>query len=560
MKSIKLVTRYIKMVWKKCIPCLIIAVFIIGLQIVMPLAVRQFLYGIEENSTVKLLVISLILYALLLVVYNLVDVLWMKSLDRMGGAILSKIREELMRSIYYAPYKKVLNIGTEKIKNIIYMDTINIFGCISVHTVNIIINFIIVCIFDVIAFNINMMFGVGLLLVAVVGFALAMLTRRRIAAASRSVNIKMKADNKNVGEYVDSLEMARSNNLIDYFVTKENDAIDDFISTSLKADNTLVSLRNLVSQFHQWASMLLIALTTMYVKGDAGDIVFAMLVLDIVLDASKNLENSVYQIVRNEPSFEHVGDIIELLPKKERKYASKTSKQPVEGSNTSEACSMQEYENIRDVENVSFNDVTFSYDDRKEVIKKLNAEFEKGEIIHVKGENGAGKSTFIKLLNGLLEPDSGKICFNNISCSEISPEVKCENVLYVGQDENLLNETEMKYLDIITSSSCSTKQIKDVLSGLGVTEADMERTIEELGMSLSGGQRRKLLLAKLMLMYDKAPVIIIDEIENDLDKNTRQLWREFTQKLYEEKDRHIIFYISHDYDGEGFCTRTFTLK
>ena len=39
------------------------------------------------------------------------------------------------------------------------------------------------------------------------------------------------------------------------------------------------------------------------------------------------------------------------------------------------------------------------------------------------------------------------------------------------------------------------------------------------------GQRRKLLLAKLMLMYDKAPVIIIDEIENDLDKNTRQLWR-----------------------------------
>ena len=171
------------------------------------------------------------------------------------------------------------------------MDTINIFGCISIHTVNIIINFIIVCIFDVIAFNINMMFGVGLLLVAVVGFALAMLTRRRIAAASRSVNIKMKADNKNVGEYVDSLEMARSNNLIDYFVTKENDAIDDFISTSLKADNTLVSLRNLVSQFHQWASMLLIALTTMYVKGDAGDIVFAMLVLDIVLDASKNLEN-----------------------------------------------------------------------------------------------------------------------------------------------------------------------------------------------------------------------------------------------------------------------------
>lgn len=529
----KFILKYVKLIWKKCIPCLILAVFIVGLQIVMPLAVRRFLYGIEENSTIKLLVVSLVLYALLLGIYNFVDVLWMKSLDRMGGAILSKMREELMRSIYYAPYKKVLAAGTEKIKNIIYMDTINIFGCISVHTVNIIINFIIICIFDVIAFNINVLFGAGLLIVAAAGFALAMLTRRRIAAASRSVNVKMKADNKNVSEYVDSLEMARSNKLIDYFVGKENDAIDDFIGTSIKADNTLVSLKNLVSQFHQWASMLLIALTTMYVQGDAGDIVFAMLVLDIVLDASRTLENSIYQIIRNEPSFEHVEDILKLMPEKKSGV-------------------------VNDVEKVSFNDVTFSYDDKKNVIEGLNAEFGKGEIIHVKGGNGAGKSTFIKLLNGLLEPDSGCITFDNLDWKDISPESKCRTVLYVGQDETLLNENTIEYLDIITSSMYGKDRIQEVMSGLGMSGADMERTIEELGMSLSGGQRRKLLLAKLMLMYDKAPIIIIDEIENDLDKNTRQLWRQFTQKLYAEREKHIIFYISHDYDGEGFCTGTFT--
>ena len=88
----KFILKYVKLIWKKCIPCLILAVFIVGLQIVMPLAVRQFLYGIEENSTIKLLVVSLVLYALLLGIYNFVDVLWMKSLDRMGGAILSKMR------------------------------------------------------------------------------------------------------------------------------------------------------------------------------------------------------------------------------------------------------------------------------------------------------------------------------------------------------------------------------------------------------------------------------------------------------------------------------------
>ena len=85
------------------------------------------------------------------------------------------------------------------------MDTINIFSYISVHTVNVIIHFVIICIFEVIAFGIDVMFGGALLLVAVVGFLLALLTRKRVASASRGVNMKMKLDNKNVNEYIDSM-------------------------------------------------------------------------------------------------------------------------------------------------------------------------------------------------------------------------------------------------------------------------------------------------------------------------------------------------------------------
>lgn len=552
MKKMKVIFRFIKQAWKKCIPCLILAVFIVGLQIVMPIAVRQFLSKLEESAEIKLLLIALVLYALLLGVYNVLDVIWMKALDRMGGAILSGMRSELMRAIYYAPYKKVLATGTEKIKNIIYMDTINIFGCISVHTVNVITNVMLICIFEVIAFNIDVMLGAALLAVAVAGFILALLTRGRIAGASRDVNMKMKLDNKNVSEYVDSIEAARNNNLISYFVDKENNCIHDFINASVKADNTLVSLKNLVSQFHQWASLLLIALTTMYVKADAGNLVFAMLVLDVVLDASRNLENSLYQIVRNEPSFEHVEELLALTQEIKEKV-------------------------LDSVDSISFENVSFSYDDKKEVITELNAEFKKGEIIHVKGENGKGKSTFIKLLNGLLEPDCGSICYNDVNLSDLKPENRCANVLYIGQDETLLNESVEDYLNIIaagmtigmpnrmpdgmktgtTDSKLPDKsRVRDIIAELGLS--DIKREIEELGMSLSGGQRRKLLLAKLMLLYENAPVIIIDEIENDLDKDTRRLWQQFSRQLYEEKDRHVIFYISHE-NSEEFSTRIFEI-
>lgn len=541
----KTISKFVKAAWRQCIPSLILAVFIVGLQILMPIAVRQFLNRIEADATVRVLIVSLVLYALLLGVYNLFDVIWMKSLDRMGGAILKGMRSELMRAVYYAPYKKVLGIGTEKIKNIIYMDTINIFGCISVHTVNVIINFAIICIFEVIAFGIDVILGAALLLVAIVGFLLALLTRKKVAAASRGVNMKMKLDNKNVNEYVDSIETARNNNLISYFVDKEKSCIDDFIGTSLKADNTLVSLKNLVSQFHQWASLLLIALTTMYVKGDAGNLVFAMLVLDIVLDASRSLENSLYQIVRNEPSFEHVEELLSLTQE-------------------------LKHEKMSQIDKISFENVSFSYENKskgdnaqesKKIISDLSAEFNKGEIIRVKGENGKGKSTFIKLLDGLLEPDDGSIRFNNTRLSEIEPSERCSNILYVGQDETLLNETVENYLKIMGAGVTGRaegidRKAQDIIAALGLD--GIEREIEELGMSLSGGQRRKLLLAKLMIFYEYVPVIIIDEIENDLDKDTKKLWSEFTKKLYAERDKHIIFYISHD-DRDDYCTREFIL-
>ncbi len=309
----------------------------------------------------------------------------------------------------------------------------------------------------------------------------------------------------------------------------------------IKADNTLVSLQNLVSQFHQWASLLLIALTTMYVKGDAGNLVFAMLVLDIVLDASKSLENSLYQIVRNEPSFEHVEELLSLTQE-------------------------LKHEKMSSVDSISFENVSFSYESRneqepKKIISDLSAEFNKGEIIHVKGENGKGKSTFIKLLDGLLEPDNGIIRFNNKKLSDIEPSARCASILNVGQDETLLNETIEDYLKIMGAGvngdeAVDEKKVHEIMSKLGLD--GIGRGIEELGMSLSGGQRRKMLLAKLMLFYEYAPVIIIDEIENDLDKDTRELWNEFTKKLYAEKDKHIIFYISHD-KSEEYCTREFVL-
>ena len=61
MKKIKTISKFIGAAWQQCIPSVILAIFIVGLQIMMPIAVRQFLYRIEADATVRVLIVSLVL-------------------------------------------------------------------------------------------------------------------------------------------------------------------------------------------------------------------------------------------------------------------------------------------------------------------------------------------------------------------------------------------------------------------------------------------------------------------------------------------------------------------
>lgn len=305
-----------------------------------------------------------------------------------------------------------------------------------------------------------------------------------------------------------------------------------FIDTSIMADKTLVFLKNLMEHFHQWVSFLLSVVVISSNPTRLGNLLFLLFVLEIILNSSRAIEDGIFQLIRQMPAFHNVSEIINMYHSKET-------------------------ETIDFLNTIVFENVSFSYGE-KDVIKNLSARFQKGDIVHLVGGNGAGKSTMVRLLSGLMEPTGGKIYFNGKNITAVSLEELHKNILYAAQDELLLNEDFYGYLKNVIPELKDEKEIDEVLAKLHL--AGDNRSVEDLGMSLSGGQRKKLLLAKLIIRSKYIPIIILDELETAMDYETKQIFDEFKEKLFQERQEHIIFVISHEIDEGDFSTCVFHLS
>lgn len=443
------------------------------------------------------------------------------SLDKLGGKILQNIREDLCNTISKSSYEKLLLIGKEKLKNILYMDTLNMFSCIAVQSINIIANTLLIIVFLIVSAYINIKLTLVLLIAFIIGFVISMLSRKPIADSAMKVNIKMKEDNKTLNEYVDALELVKTNDLNDYFMRKNNRSLWDFINMSLKADKIQIFLRNTITEFHQIVTLAISAMLSMTMNSTTfGDIVYYLFVTNMVLDTSKSLEDSIYTLIKMLPSFKNVDDILNL-----------------------EKTNMDEY--VETIEKIEFKNVSFFYESNgKIILDNKNCTFKKGDVVRITGVNGGGKSTFVKLIVGLLSPKSGEILINNRPINTISQSCLKNQILYIDQDEIILNDDIQNYIEAISGQKVSTSLLDKLKEKV---KLDIKiKDIRENGRSLSGGQRKKLLLIKLLMKYEKSSVIILDEIEAGLDEETKSIVLQIQNDIIKNNKEYIIFKITHE--------------
>ena len=206
------------------------------------------------------------------------------------------------------------------------------------------------------------------------------------------------------------------------------------------------------------------------------------------------------------------------------------------------------FENIESVLNVKVREghISFSYDGEHFVFSKFNCALKCGDAVRINGANGSGKSTFAKLLCGLYAPQSGEILFDGVPLTDIVRGDVNAQILYIGQEEPLLNERLGRYLTIIAGRAIEGEEFEQICKAADFSDGDI--TILQEGKNLSPGQRKKIMMMKYLLLKEGAAVIILDELFAGLDYFARH---KFAEMLNCEIARGDKIYILTEHTDTG---------
>ena len=192
--------------------------------------------------------------------------------------------------------------------------------------------------------------------------------------------------------------------------------------------------------------------------------------------------------------------------------------------------------------NIEFKNVSFSYNEEKEIIKDFSAKCMAGQKIAIVGPTGAGKTTMVNLLMKFYDINSGDIFIDGINTKELKRENIHDLFTMVLQDTWLFNGTIKENL-IFNRQNIKDEEVEKVCKIVGIdhyikTLSKGYDTVINDQEQISAGQKQLLTIARAML--SSSPFIILDEATSNVDTRTEELVQKAMDKLMENKTSFII--------------------
>ncbi|MGH1036948.1 ABC transporter ATP-binding protein [Bacillus cereus] len=197
--------------------------------------------------------------------------------------------------------------------------------------------------------------------------------------------------------------------------------------------------------------------------------------------------------------------------------------------------------------NLIFNNVSFSYDENRNILKNISFTLETGKTFALVGPSGAGKSTVFSLIERFYSPSSGEILLNNHSYNQVDVNAWREIFSYVPQDFPLFYGTIKENLLYGLKEKISMEVLVEITKKANAHEFIMnlpdqyDTHVGEFGNFLSGGQKQRIAIARALLR--KSKFILLDEVTANLDSESEYLLRDTLNYLTENNIG--VFMIAH---------------
>ncbi len=193
---------------------------------------------------------------------------------------------------------------------------------------------------------------------------------------------------------------------------------------------------------------------------------------------------------------------------------------------------------------IEFENVEFSYEENRKILKGIYLSLPKGSFISLVGESGCGKSTIAGLLTGTLKGYQGKIAIGGVELSEIKEEEILKNITLIRHNSYLFKGTVEENLRM-AKLDATEEELEAVLQKVNLLgflreQQGLKTLLQEKGSNFSGGQCQRLALAR-GLLHD-SPIYIFDEATSNIDAESEEMIMEVIHEMAKEK---TVLLISH---------------
>ena len=482
----------------------------------------MFYFTIVDLITETFTLNKIIVYTVIMIVANTVRYLFNRvgytGIQSQGARIIQDLRLRMgdhLRNLNLGYFNKH-NIGN--VINIITND-LQDFEHVLTHSTSELIKLGILSVYLLlVTFAISPILGILQILIAAAGAIFIVLGMKK----SSKIALKKKHTMDNVVsrmvEYISGMELFKSYNLAGEKFKRLKDSFNDLKKESI---NTEIALAPYILIFQLTVdisfALLLLASTQFFISGSINKIMFFSYII-IGLSLSNILKAFSGQYVFFQYMKLATDKLINVYNEKEISYEF-------------EVMPFKNYD-------IKFENVSFSYEKDKPVLKNISFEAKQGTSTALVGSSGSGKTTVTNLIARFWDCQSGIISIDGTDITKIYPEELLTNISMIFQDVYLVNDTIENNIKLGKPDATHeevVKAAKDASCHEFITELEnsYDTVVGEGGSILSGGEKQRISIARALLK--DTPIILLDEATASLDADNEHEIRKSLDKLIKNK-------------------------
>ena len=483
----------------------------------------QFFDWIGVQPTVNAVLIIMIFFFSLKAVFRYIDIFYRVLAT---SYFVKRIRYKLLEAISQVEYAKFVTVNYGTIQNSVTGEILNINNAFAQY-ISLIQSLTFVFVYLFLSFLTNPKFS----LIVIIGGWLSRLVFKSLYKSSEALSLKITHQNNELSGLVlqktANYKYLKSTALLSRYLAKINDKVRAIEKQVVVLGRTTAK----VMAFREPIIILFLALAIFIqmnvLEGKFNAIIIILLFFYRAFGSLMSVQQSWTAFLKYVGSVKHYETFLNEL------------------KSNSEKSGKEVFESLE--KEISFEKVSFTYSSGKPILDAIDLKILKNNSVAIVGKSGAGKTTLVNLVCGLLKPTSGTIAVDGQSLSEMQLASFRNKIGFIAQETVVFNDTlfnNVTFWDEKNEANLSRffEAIKkvDLEEFLQKSEGGEDTLLGDSGVVMSGGQRQRLSIAREL--YKNIEILILDEATSALDSQTEKFIQESIEKL---KGHLTIIIIAH---------------